>query len=365
MTVSNLLTSSVLRIEKRPRTGFLGQILAIVIALTASLAVSALLIRIAGADVEEAFVALYKGAFGSRRAIIETLVRAAPLILTGLSATLAFRAYIWNIGIEGQLFAGAMAAYWVYTVLGWLPPVPLFLLIVLSGFVGGAIWGWIPGLLQNRFNVDIIISTVMSNYIATYLLSYMLSGAGPWREPGSYYQQSGQLAESAHYPLLIPDTRLHMGFAIGLIAAVSIYILLQRTPLGYEIRAVGSNPLASRFKGANLSKILIIVMLVSGGLAGLAGAGELFGVQHRLRLDISPGYGFTGMLVAMLAGLNPLIVIVVAIFFGSLNNGAIQMQIVTHVPTALADAIQAIVLLFLLSAQTIARYRIRRIRSDE
>jgi simple sugar transport system permease protein len=148
---------------------------------------------------------------------------------------------------------------------------------------------------------------------------------------------------------------------IGILATIWIYLLIRRTPLGYEIRALGSNPVASRFKGTNIPRLILVVMLISGGLAGLAGAGELFGVQHRLRLNISPGYGFTGMLVAMLANLNPIIVLPVALFFGALNQGAIQMQIITQVPTALANAIQAVVLLFLLSAQVLARYRIRRV----
>jgi len=349
------------QIEKRKESGLVGQLLAIVIALLGAFLVTAVLIRIAGANIGEAAAALFQGSFGSKRAIVDTLVKSAPLILTGLSATIAFKAYIWNIGIEGQLLAGAMGAYLGYTLFDWMPIVPYILLIILFGFLGGAIWGLIPGILRNTFNVDIIISTVMSNYIATYLLSFMLSGSGPWREPGSYYQQSAKLPEASWYPNVISDTRLHIGFLIGIFATIWIFLLISRTPLGYEIRALGSNPVASRFKGTNIPKLILIVMIISGGLAGLAGAGELFGVQHRLRLNISPGYGFTGMLVAMLANMNPILVLPVALFFGALNQGAIQMQIVTQVPTALANAIQAVVLLFLLSAQVLARYRIRRI----
>ncbi len=352
------------QIGKRRETGLVGQLLAIVIALLGAFLVTAILIRIAGANIGEAATALFQGSFGSKRAIVDTLVKSAPLILTGLSATIAFKAYIWNIGIEGQLIAGAMAAYWGYSLFDWMPTIPFILIVIAFGFFGGAFWGLVPGLLRNTFNVDIIISTVMSNYIAAYLLSFMLSGSGPWREPGSYYQQSAKLPEAFWYPQIISETRLHIGFLIGILVTIWIYILVRRTPLGYEIRALGSNPVASRFKGTNIPKLILIVMVISGGLAGLAGAGELFGVQHRLRLNISPGYGFTGMLVAMLANLNPILVLPVALFFGALNQGAIQMQIVTQVPTALANAIQAVFLLFLLSAQVLARYRIWRISDD-
>jgi ABC-type uncharacterized transport system permease subunit len=349
------------QIEKRNKAGLVGQLLSILIALFGAFLVTAVLIRIAGADIGEAASALFQGSFGSKRGFLDTLVKSAPLILTGLSATIAFKAYIWNIGIEGQLLAGAMAAYLGYTLFNWIPAFPFILIVIAFGFLGGALWGLIPGVLRNTFNVDIIISTVMSNYIAAYLLSFMLSGAGPWREPGSYYQQSSKLPEAFWYPNIISETRLHIGFLIGILATIWIYILIRRTPLGYEIRALGSNPVASRFKGTNIPKLILAVMIISGGLAGLTGTGELFGVQHRLRLNISPGYGFTGMLVAMLANLNPILVLPVALFFGALNQGATQMQIVTQVPTALANAIQAIVLLFLLSAQVLARYRIRRI----
>ena len=352
---------SKIKFERREDVSPLGSILAIVFALIAAMLVSAILISVAKASVSEAFINLIKGAFGNRRAVLETLVKSTPLILTGLATVIAFRGKIWSIGQEGQLFLGAIGGYWAYRMFEGLPPVPLIAIIVLAGFIAGAIGGLVAGFLKAYFNVDEIISTVMGNYIIDYFLSFLLSGVGPWREPGSYYQQTAPISENAYYPLLFEKARLHMGFLIALAGALVVYLILNHTPFGYQIRAYGSNPRASKFKGININKIIIVTMLISGGLAGLAGAGELFGVQYRLRPDLSPGYGYTGIIVAMLAGLNPIGVIPSAILFGALINGSAQMRIATGVPTSLTFAIQAILLLFLLSAQVLSRYRIRRV----
>jgi simple sugar transport system permease protein len=352
--------SAKIKFEKRDDVGIIGRIFAIVFALIAAMLVSAILIRLADASPVEAFSNLLKGAFGSRRSILETLVKSTPLILTGLATVIAFRGKIWSIGQEGQFFLGAIGGYWAYRVFEGLPALALVPIIVVAGFMTGAIGGMVAGFLKAYFNVDEIISTVMGNYIIDYLLSFLLSGVGPWREPGSYYQQTAPITENAHYPLLFENSRLHMGFLIALAGSLVVYLILNRTPFGYQLRAFGSNPRAAKFKGININKIFIVTMLISGGLAGLAGTGELFGVQYRLRPDLSPGYGYTGIIVAMLAGLNPIGVLPAGILFGALINGSAQMRIATGVPTALTYAIQAIVLLFLLSAQVLSRYRIRR-----
>jgi ABC-type uncharacterized transport system permease subunit len=349
-----------IKFEKREDVGVLGRILAIGFALIAAMLVSALIIQFSDASPSEAFINLIKGAFGSRRAILETLVKSTPLILTGLATVIAFRGKIWSIGQEGQFFLGAIGGYWAYRVFGGLPAVALIPIIILAGFITGGIGGMVAGFLKAYFNVDEIISTVMGNYIIDYFLSFLLSGVGPWREPGSYYQQTAKITENAYYPLLFQNSRLHIGFLIALVASLVVYLILKRTPFGYQLRAFGSNPRAAKFKGININKIFIVTMLISGGLAGLAGTGELFGVQYRLRPDLSPGYGYTGIIVAMLAGLDPIGVLPAGILFGALLNGSAQMRIATGVPTAITYAIQAIVLLFLLSAQVLSRYRIRR-----
>ncbi len=349
------------RFEKREDVTALGRILAIIFALVAAMLVSAVLIQLAHASASEAFINLLKGAFGNRRAILETLVKATPLLLTGLATVIAFRGKIWSIGQEGQFFLGAIGSYWAYRIFSGLPALALIPIIVLAGFIAGAVGGMLAGFLKAYFNVDEIISTVMGNYIIDYFLSFLLSGVGPWREPGSYYQQTAPITQNAFFPLLFHNSRLHMGFLIALLGSLLVYLILNRTPFGFQLRVFGSNPRAAKFKGININKIFIITMLISGGLAGLAGTGELFGVQHRLRPDLSPGYGYTGIIVAMLAGLDPIGVIPAAVFFGALINGSAQMRIATGIPTALTSAIQAIALLFLLSAQVLSRYRIRRI----
>lgn len=353
------------RLEQRTDTSVLWNVLSILIAVIAAFLVAAILLMTARADPLEAFSALFKGAFGSWRAILETLVKATPLILTGLATAIAFRARVWNIGQEGQLFIGAMAGYFGYTLAGGLPRFPLFLVIVIFAFTGGALYGWLAAVLKTRFHVDEIISTVMLNYIAIFFLSFMLSGIGPWREAGSYYQQSAEIPDPAHFFVLLPEYRLHAGFVLAILGAVVIWLILEKTPLGYEIRAFGDNPTASRFKGTNTAAMVWITLAISGGLSGLAGAGELFGVHHRLVLDLSTGLGYTGIIVAMLAGLNPLGVVLAAILFGGLTNGAFRLQIATGVPTAFIYAIQAIVLLFVLSASVISRYRIRRVEDAD
>jgi ABC-type uncharacterized transport system permease subunit len=350
-----------LRIVKRDEVALHWRLLSVVITLAAALAVSGILIQLAGGDLVEALVSLFGGAFGSRYAILETLVKAVPLILTGLATAIAFKGKIWTIGQEGQLYAGAIMGYWAYYSLQEiLPRAPLVFVIVIAGFAGGAIYGWIPGVLKAYFGVDEVISTVMGNYIIAYLLSLLLSGVGPWREPGSYYQQSAIIAETAHYPLLVAKSRLHTGLILALLMTVVTYILMRRSPLGFEIRAFGSNPNAVKFKGTNIRRLLILTMLISGGLCGLAGVGELFGVQHRLRLDLSPGYGYTGIIVAMLADLNPIGVIPAAILFGGLLHGSVRMQVITGIDQAAVGAIQAIVLLFFLTSQVLTRYRVQR-----
>lgn len=349
-----------IRFEKRTQSSVLVQAISLVIALAAAMGVSALLILSAGADVGEAFAALFSGGFGSWDAILETLVKSTPMILTGLAATIAFRAQIWNIGAEGQLVAGAMASFWAAMYLAFLPAPLLFLTTLLAAFLGGALWGWIPGYLKARLNTNEIIVTVMMNYIIRYALSFMLSGL--WKDPSSYYLQSSMLPDKSYFPLVVTNSRLHAGFIVAVLVAIVFYILLFKTSFGYEVRALGLNPTAAKFKGIPIGRIIIAVMMLSGGVAGLAGAGELVGLQHRLRLDISAGYGFTGIIIAMLANLHPIGVIFAAIFFGGLVNGSLRMQIATGVPVAIIYVIQAVVLLFLLSAQVISRYEVRRVK---
>lgn len=350
------------KIEERRNVPFyikLGYFLA---AAFASVVISSILVRYAGANVEDAATSLFTGAFGGTREAIGSLIKATPLIFTGLATAVAFRAKIWNIGQEGQLYAGAMMGYWFYLLFGTQQLWVNILIALISGFLGGAICGLIPALFKVYFRVDEVLTTVIFNYIIAYFLSFMLSPIGPWLQKGSFYQQTPEIDALTHWPLVFAGFRLHIGFIFALIAAVIIHLLIYKMPLGYEIRAFGSNPSAAEAQGISSKHLIIIVMIISGGLAGLAGVGEVFGAEFRLTPQISPGYGFTGIIIAMLAGLNPLGIVVTSVLFGGLLNGAVRLQVITGVPSALTDVIQAIVLLFFLIASIVASYRLRRIK---
>ena len=246
-----------LQIEKRKLTRPIHQLAALIGAILLSVIVSGLLMYIGGANIGAGFIALFEGAFGSWQACIESFVKATPLILTGLATVIAFRARIWNIGQEGQLYFGAITAYWAYIQFISLPPALLIPLIILFAMIGGAICGLLPAIIKAKFGVDEIIITIMLNYIVTYFLSWLLSG--PWKDPNHYYQQSPTILEKVQFPILLDHTRLHIGFAIAIVAAIIIYLLISKTPLGYEIKAMGLNPTASRFQGINVIKTVIIV----------------------------------------------------------------------------------------------------------
>jgi simple sugar transport system permease protein len=334
----------------------------LLLTLLAASIVSTLLILSAGADIGESLRALVNGAFGSTNALLETLVQATPLIFTGLAVTVAFRGRVWNIGAEGQFFAGTMAAYWAANQFGGLPAWLLLPTIVVAGALAGAFWGAIAGFLKARYGASEIIVTVMLNFIILRILSFLLSGV--WQDPNSYFYQTALIPDPSYLPRLFGRGRLHLGFVVSLLTAAVVYVVLWRTVLGYEIRAIGSNPTAANYKGISVPVLTIVVMAVSGAIAGLGGVSEVAGLHHRLRLDISTGYGFTGIIIALLGRLHPVGVLIAAIFFGALVNGSLAMQISTGVPVALVQAIQGVTLILLLTAEVLTRYRIRKVGAD-
>ncbi len=350
------------RLEKRLHVRPWHELAALLSALSAAAAIIGILVSAAGYEPWESLGALYNGAFGSRRAALETLVQATPLILTGLAAAIAFRAGVWNIGAEGQFFAGAMGAWWVYDVWGGLPAPLSFIVMFAAAALAGAAWASIAGGLLVRYQTNEILTTVMLNFVILYILSYLL--AGPWQAPGTPYYQTERMADVFFLPRFTADSRLHWGFAIALLAAAAVYFLIRRTTLGYEIRGVGSNVTASRYKGIRVGMVTLAVMAISGAIAGVAGAGELLGLHHRLQLDIAVGVGFTGIIIALVARLHPLGVIVTAIAFGALLNGSTAMQYETGIPSALVDVIEGITLTLVLAAAVACRYRIRRTARD-
>lgn len=328
-------------------------------AVAAGLAVSALLLASTGADVGQVFLALLQGAAGSPKALATTLVKATPIILTGLATVIAFRAQLWSIGQEGQVFAGAMGGYLGAQLLAGLPPLLFFPGVLVFGMAAGMAFGWLAAVLRNRFAVNEIISTVMLNYLVIYLLSWLLQG-GPWGESGGTisYQQTPMLPTEAFLPALFGSSRLHAGVLLPFLAAAICSIVMARTPLGYEVRGLGYNPEALRHKGVDIARTVSIILMASGALAALAGAIELFGVSHRLRADNLVGLGYTGIIVGMIGGLRPLGTVLAGLFFGGLASGAVYMRVLGDVPASLVPAIQGITLFFFLCAGVLARYRV-------
>ncbi|WP_417743046.1 ABC transporter permease [Salipiger sp.] len=328
------------------------------LAILATIALAAALAAIAGASPLETFGLIVKGAVGSKFATLETLNRATPLIFTGLAVATAFRARLWNIGAEAQLYAGALMTVVIGTQMGL--PGPLALpLMALGAIVAGALVLLGPVLLKTRLGVDEVVTTLLLNFIMALFISYLLEG--PLKDPmGMGWPKSPALPRDARLPRLVEGLRLHWGFALALICALGVWVMQTRTTLGYEIRAVGQNPQAARFAGIPVGRVLIKTALISGGLAALAGFSEVAGLKGNLTSDLSPGFGYTGIIVAMLALLHPLGVVVSALFVAGIFVGADSMSRAAEVPTYIADILLAAALLFMVLAILLTRYRVVR-----
>ncbi len=326
-----------------------------IIGVIIGLLIGALLMLIAGADPLEAYKVMLQGALGGKRQITETLLKTAPLLLVGLGLTVAFRARIWNIGAEGQYFVGALfggiiALYFYH----W--PRPLLLAaMVLAGIIGGALWASIAAFLKIRFRMNEIISTLMLNYIAILLMAYL--ARGPLQEPGGYLPESAKFDTVTRLPLL-GDTRIHLGVLVVFLLVPAVYFLLWKTPLGFRARAVGSKASVAQFAGINVNRIILFVLLFSGAMAGIAGIMEVSTLHFRLKSSISAGYGFSGILVALLGRMNPFGVAIASFFFAALIIGAETMHVLAGLPPELAAAIQAIIVLSVLAVDALARRRI-------
>ena len=315
------------------------------------------LIAIAGANVFDAYGIMFGSALGSRFNITETLVRAAPMIFTGLAVAVAFRAKFWNIGAEGQLMAGAVAAAFV----GAFPmPGPLaILLMAVAGAMAGGLVALIPALLRVKLKVDDVVSSLLLNSIIYYAIMALIEG--PWKDPFSGYPISPPIEDSAGLPRLIEGTRLHLGVLAAFVAAGLVWLLMSRTTLGFKIRVTGENADAARYGGIPIGQVIVVTAMISGGLAGLAGVGEVGGVHFQVMSDLSPGYGYSGIVIAMLARLNPLGVVPAAIFLAIIMTGAEAMSRATGVPVFLADVMQGTALLAMLVALLFTGYRLRRV----
>jgi len=299
----------------------------------------------------DGYAGLFLGAFGTQKAIIGTLVRATPLIFAGLAVALAFRCGLFNIGVEGQLALGALFAAWVGVNLAGLPAILHLPLTLLAGALGGFLWGMIPGALKARTGAHEVITTIMLNYIAAQIAGYLLTG--PWRDPNptNVTAQTSKIADAARLPMLLPG--LHWGVVLAFLAAVAVWYFLWKTTWGFEIRTVGANASAAKYAGINVARNIILAMALSGMLAGLGGAVQVSGVNYRSTLGFNIGYGFDGIAIALLGRTTPLGVVLAALLFGGLRNGATLMQFRTQISADIISVIQALILIFVAAEQII------------
>jgi simple sugar transport system permease protein len=313
-------------------------------------------LQLAGYDAGAALGALWRGAFGSWYALSSaTLVRSIPLIIIGLGIALAFRGGALNIGAEGQFYAGAMAATWIGLHVIGRPAVAALPAVLAAAVLAGAAWVVIPVWLQLRYGVLEVISTLLLNFVAASLVSLMVQG--PLQEVRHIYPQSDPIAPTARLPV-VPGTRLHAGLVLALLGAAALWYLFARTLWGFRLRAVGAGPRAAAVSGRiDVRRMTAVALLGSGALAGLAGGVEVSGVSYALFQNLSPGYGFTAIAVALLARLHPLGIVVTGILFGALEAGAAAMQREAGVPAVAVYVVEAVVILVVLLADAAIRRR--------
>jgi simple sugar transport system permease protein len=327
-----------------------------------ALMIGAIMLLALNADPLSAYAALIEGAFGSTYSFMQSLVKATPLLLVGLGVCIAFRGGVINIGGEGQIIVGGLAATALALSLNTLPGILSLIIALLGGIVAGAIWGGVPGILKAQLGVNEILSTIMMNAIAQQLSNFLLRG--PMIDPKeivakTFLPQSAQVPDYAWLPRLLPPTLLHFGTVLAIIMAILVYILLWRTVIGYRIRAVGLNPSAAKYAGINVPRYQALALILGGAFAGLAGSVEVMGVTHRMMDGVSGGYGFTGIVAALFGKLHPLGTIPASVLFGALLVGADKMQRAVQVPSSLIEAMLGLVVLFVVSSEIWVRYRAR------
>ncbi|MBO8181472.1 MAG: ABC transporter permease [Archaeoglobus sp.] len=343
-----------IKIERRLETPKIIYVIIPIASIVASLLFVGILLLAIGVNPFEAYGVMLTRAFGTKFGLTELFVKAAPIILTGLAVSIPLRAGLWNIGAEGQLYMGAFAASWV--ALYFSPPSAVLPLMVIFGLLAGMAWASVPGILKAKFDLNEIISTLLLNYVAIYWVEYLVYG--PMRGKEVYnFPYSDLFPDYAILPRFL-GTRFHVGVIASFIIALVIYILLKKTSYGFAIKVVGSNPKAAEFAGTSREKMIISAMLIGGAIAGFAGMMEVSGLHLRLRAAVSPGYGYTGIPVALLARGNPVFVIAAAFLFGLLYVGGSAMQTTFGIPVAIVDVFQALVVLFIIGGDFFTRYRI-------
>jgi general nucleoside transport system permease protein len=347
-----------LAFEKRKTVSRTAIVVTPILSFVVSLLLTGILLVAFDANPLDTYAAMYKGAFGTARAFTETLVKAIPLMLTGLGVALAFKLKFWNIGAEGQLTLAGVAATWV--AIYWSPwmPAPLLLpAVILVGAFAGALWAGIPALLKTGLKVDETLVTLMLNYVAILFSSHLYYG--PWRDPKGYGFPGTELfPKEAWFPRIAG--RAHIGLYFAIVAAILLWIVFQRTRWGFELKVIGNSQKAARYQGISVERNIVLAVLLSGALCGLAGVGEVAGISRRLQQGLSLGYGYTAIIVAWMAQLNPLAIPFVAILMGALLVGGDSVQMVMGLPSSMGLLMQGMMLFPLLAGSLFVEYRIKR-----
>ncbi|MEV7430299.1 MULTISPECIES: ABC transporter permease [unclassified Nocardioides] len=330
---------------------------AVLVAVLVTVALTAVPIRLAGAAPFSAFERYLVTPLTSVHGVQEVLLTATPLLFTGIAVAIAFRAGYWNIGAEGQFLLGAVGTTWVGTTFTDLPAYAALPLGFLAGAAGGLLWAVVPAWLKRHAGIDEVVTTLLLNPVALLVVQGLLNG--PWRNSSSGFTDSDRLGTGYDLPALVPDSRVHWGFAVAVVVIVVAGVVLARTAVGVRIKAAGQAPGAAGFSGVDVGRLQWRCALVSGAVAGLGGASQVMGVQHQLTSGISDGYGYTGVIVATLGGLGALGVVLVALLLGDISVGAQNVSLVLQVPAQLGAMFSALLLLAVLSAMSWRRYRLQ------
>ncbi|MEM2896115.1 MAG: ABC transporter permease [Candidatus Bathyarchaeia archaeon] len=356
------------RVEKRPYPSLRTRIQWPVFSILIAMGFGAILIAAAGVNPLVGYYHLFYGALGSAHAISETLWRFTPLLLTGTAVALAFTCKFWNIGAEGQMVIGATVATFFATSFTGMPSWFLIPLVIVPGFLAGALWAAIPAILKAKLGVDDVVTTLLGNWVILYFVAYLVEG--PWRDPTSLWPESPAIAEAARFPRLLPGYRLHLGFAIAIFFAILFFFIIKKTLWGTQIKAVGENPRAAGFMGINVVRVLVTVAILSGGIAGIAGVNELCGTHYHMKGlgffggtgELSWGYGYAGVFIAMLGGLSPIGVPLAAFFMAIMIQGSRAMYREAKIPSPFYEAMEGIILVCLLVGIFLTYYRIKRVK---
>ena len=347
-----------LHFEKRKSASTAALFIVPLASFLASLALTSLLLLAFEVNPAATFAAMFKGAFGSWRAFTETLVKAIPLMLTSLGVALAFKLRFWNIGAEGQLVMAGVAASWVALFWsGWVPGALLLPLAILVGCAAGALWASVPALLKTSLAVDETLVTLMLNYVAILFADSLYYG--PWRDPKGYgFPGTAPFPKEAWLPRI--SGRAHVGLYFALALALVLWFLLNRTRWGFELKIIGSSPRAARYEGIAVERNVVLAVLLSGALCGLAGACEVTAISHRLQQGLAIGYGFTAIIVAWMSQLNPIAIAPVSVLMAAILVGGDQVQMKMGLPSAMGQVMQGMILFPMLAGSLFTEFRIRR-----